>query len=337
MQIVLVAPPSITVPPRKYGGTQRVVYWLAKGLSEKGHNVTVLAKKGSYINKNVKIIEIPDNINENDIMKYLPNEFDLVHFHIKLKNEPDFPYLQTLHGNCRDDEFLPQNITFVSKKHAENHGGKYFVYNGLDIDSFEFSPSHNNYFSYIAKISADYKNSSYAVELAKMLGFNLKLAGGWRPSIRKNINYLGKIGGKEKIDFLKNAIALIFPTAWEEPMGLVVIESLACGAPVIVSNRGAMPELVKEKVGFVCKNESDYLNAIKNINEISRKDCREYIENNFTHSIMTDNYLTLYNKILNDSDNCLHDSYNEDLNKKNNLGYKNRKKVSFFRKIKNIF
>jgi glycosyltransferase involved in cell wall biosynthesis len=145
------------------------------------------------------------------------------------------------------------------------------------------------------------------------------------------------VGGQNKIDFLKNAKALIFPTAWEEPMGLVVIESLACGAPVIVSDRGAMPELVNEEVGFVCKTEDDYINAIKNIDQIDRNKCREYIENNFTHSIMTDNYLKLYKKILNDPENKLHDSYNKALNNKNNLGYRNRKKVPFLRKIKDIF
>lgn len=337
MKIVLVAPPSITVPPKKYGGTQRVVYWLAKGLSEKGHDVILLAKEGSYINDKVKLIEISSELNNNEIIAKLPKNFDLVHFHIKLDYEPDFAYLQTLHGNCKNSEFLPQNITFVSSKHAFNHGGEYFVYNGLEIDNFKFSNAHNNYFSYIAKISSDYKNSSFAVGLAKKLGFELKLAGGWRPSVRKNISYLGKIGGQEKIDFLKNSRALIFPTAWEEPMGLVVIESLACGAPVIVSDRGAMPELVNQEVGFVCKDEDDYITAINKIEQIDRRKCRKYVENNFTHSIMTDNYLNLYKKILNDPDNNLHDSYNKSLNNKDNLGYYNRKKVSFLRKIKDIF
>jgi glycosyltransferase involved in cell wall biosynthesis len=337
MKVVLVAPPSITVPPLKYGGTQRVVFWLAIGLSEQGHDVTILAKKGSYINDKINVIEIPDKITDKEVVEYLPESFDIVHFHIKLNFEPSFPYLQTLHGNCKNDEFLPQNISFVSKKHAQNHGGNFFVYNGLDINNFEFSASHNNYFSYIGKINADYKNSSYAVHLAKKIGFDLKLAGGWRPSFRSNINYLGKVGGQNKIDFLKNARALIFPTAWEEPMGLVVIESLACGAPVIVSDRGSMPELVSEEVGFVCKNEIDYINAIENIDQIDQRNCREYIENNFTHSIMTDNYLKLYKKILNNPENNLHDSHNKDLNDKDNLGYENRKKVSFLRKLRDIF
>lgn len=337
MKVVLVAPPSITVPPKKYGGTQRVVYWLAKGLSEKGHEVSILAKEGSYVNEKVDIIDIPKTISGNEVHKYLPKDFDIVHFHIKLNHEPDFAYLQTIHGNCKNDEFLSQNISFVSEKHAKNHGGEFFVYNGLDISKFEYSKSHNNYISYISKISADYKNSSYAVGLAKKLGFNLKLAGGWRPSFRSNINYIGKIGGQNKINFLKNAKALIFPTAWEEPMGLVVIESLACGVPVIVSDRGAMPELVNEEVGFVCKTEKDYIKAIKNIDQIDRNKCREYIENNFTHSIMTENYLKLYRKILNDPDNNLHDSYNKALNEEDNLGYINRKRVPFLRKVKDIF
>lgn len=267
----------------------------------------------------------------------MPSEFDIVNFHKKINFEPNFPYLHSLHGNCKKDEFLPLNTSFVSKKHAQNHGGKYFIYNGLDLKDYEFSESDNNYFSFIGKINADYKNSSYAIYLAKKMGFDLKLAGGWRPSFRSNISYLGKVGGKLKINFLKNSKALIFPTAWEEPMGLVVIESLACGAPVIVSDRGAMPELVNKDVGFVCKTEADYINAIKNIDQIDRKKCREYIKNNFTHSIMTDNYLKLYQKILNDSDNNLHNSYNKSLKEQDNLGYKNRKKIPILRKIKDVF
>mgnify|MGYP006302096727 CR=1 FL=1 len=337
MKVVLIAPPSIKVPPEKYGGTQRDVYWLAKGLSEKNHNVTVLAKEGSYVNERVEIIEIPKGTSGKEALDYLPKEFDIVNFHKKIDFEPDFPYLHSLHGNCKKEDFLPQNTSFVSKKHAENHGGKYYIYNGLDLSDYEFSSLDKDYFSFIGKINADYKNSSYVVKKKKKLGFDLKLAGGWRPSFRSNINYLGKVGGQNKIDFLKNAKALIFPTAWEEPMGLVVIESLACGAPVIVSDRGAMPELVNEEVGFVCKTEDDYINAIKNIDQIDRNKCREYIENNFTHSIMTDNYLKLYKKILNDPENKLHDSYNKALNNKNNLGYRNRKKVPFLRKIKDIF
>lgn len=337
MRVVLVAPASITVPPKKYGGTERDVYWLAKGLSEKNHKVTVLAKKGSYINDKVDIIEIPAGISGKEALSYLPKKFDIVNFHKNISFEPDFPYLHSLHGNCKKEEFLPQNTTFVSKKHAENHGGKYYIYNGLDLSDYEFSDLHKGYFSFIGKINSDYKNSSYAVSLAKKLRFDLKLAGGWRPSFRNNINYLGKVGGQNKIDFLKNAKALIFPTAWEEPMGLVVIESLACGAPVIVSDRGAMPELVNEEVGFVCKTEKEYINAIKNIDQIDRKKCREYIENNFTHSIMTDNYLKIYNKILNDPENNLHDSYNKALNNNDNLGHINKKRVPFLRKVKDIF
>ncbi|MGM0369642.1 MAG: glycosyltransferase family 4 protein [Bacillota bacterium] len=335
MHVVLVAPPSIPVPPKKYGGTQRDVCWLATGLSELGHDVTVLAKEGSYVNERVEIIEIPEDTNNKEYLKYLPQDFDIVNFHVKIGFEPDFPYLHSMHGNAKENEFLPQNTSFISQSHAKNHGGEYYAYNGLDLRDYEFSQTSKDYFSFIGKISVDHKNLSYTLDLAKKLDFNLKIAGGWRLSFRSNIEYLGMVGGQEKIDFLKEAKALIFPTAWEEPMGLVVIESLACGTPVIVSDRGAMPELVTEDVGFVCKTEADYIKAINNIDQINRKDCRNYIEDNFTHRVMAQNYLELYQMILNDQDYQLNKK--NDLNQTINTGHRNMKKISIWDKIMRIF
>jgi len=130
VKIVLVALPSFPVPPEKYGGVQRVVYWLAKGLVELGHEVTLVAREGSYINDQVEIIEIPDGISGREYLDYLPEEFDIVNFHVKLDFEPEFPYLHIMHEIADEKEYLPPNTSFVSKQHAENHGGKYYVYNG---------------------------------------------------------------------------------------------------------------------------------------------------------------------------------------------------------------
>ncbi|MGM0508320.1 MAG: glycosyltransferase family 4 protein [Fusobacteriota bacterium] len=306
MKIVLVAPLSIKVPPVKYGGTQRDVYWLAKALSEKGHEVTVLGKKGSYVNERVKIIEVPEDIKEKEFEKFIPEDFDIVNYHVKINYEPNFPYLHSMHGNAKEKEFLPENTSFISEKHAENHGGKYYAYNGLELDDYNFNENPKGYFSFIGKISYKHKNVNLAIEVAKKSNIKLKIAGGRRVSFNKNIEYLGFIGGKIKDDFLKNSKGLIFPTAWEEPMGLVVIESLACGTPVIVSDRGAMPELVSREVGFVCKNKKDYLNAIKNIDKIDRKACRKRVEEKYSNIVMADEYLKLYKKILRSSNNKLH-------------------------------
>lgn len=300
MQIVLVAPTSIEVPPKKYGGTQRVVYWLAKGLSELGHKVTIIGRKGSYVNEKVRIVEVNKKLkNSYEYLEYIPENYDIVNFHIPLDYEPDYPYLMTMHGNAREEKpFFPVNTSFVSRSHAANHGRKLYIYNGLDMSEYEFCAKPDDYFSYLSKISLKKKNVKYAVKLAKELGFELRIGGGWRFSLNRNIKYMGMVGGKKKIDLLKKAKGLIFPTNWEEPMGLVVIESLACGAPVIVSDKGAMPELVDKRVGFVCKNEEEYIYAIKNVEKIDREYCRQYVREKFSHKFMAKNYLDVYEQII---------------------------------------
>ena len=336
MKIVLVAPPSIPVPPEKYGGTQRDVYWLATALADDGHEVTVLAKEGSYINEQVEVIPIPEGIEDREYLDYLPPDFDIVNFHVKIDFEPDFPYLHSLHGNAKPEEYLPPNTSFISRSHAEHHGGRYYVYNGLDLADYEFSPTAEDYFAFLGKISVRHKNVKYAVELAKEMDIKLKIGGGWRPSLRGNIEYLGFVGGEEKIDFLQKARGLIFPTAWAEPMGLVVNEALACGTPVIVSDRGAMPELVPDNVGFVCRTEADYREAIRNIGQIDRRECRQYVKENLTKENMADGYLQLYRKILADPESQLHEEV--DLNETKNAGnLVELERDSLLDKIKRMF
>lgn len=306
MTIVLVAPPKTPIPPKTYGGTQRDVYWLAKALSYKGHQVYVLASKGSYVNEQVKIIEVPPDTKGRDFEQYLPPDFDIVNYHVKINFTPDYPYLHSLHGNAKVEEWLPQNTSFISWKHAYNHGGRHYVYNGLDLDEYEFQPESQDYFSFIGKISWKRKNLRYVLKLAKKSGIRLKIAGGRRLTPNPKIQYLGMIGGTTKNDFLKNAKGLLFPTAWEEPMGIVVIESMACGTPAITSTRGAMPELVSKETGFVCDNENEYLNAIENISTINREICRERVWQYFSKEAMANGYLTLFDQILKSPNRALH-------------------------------
>ncbi len=318
MKIVLVAPFKSPIPPKTYGGTQRDVYWLAKALSEKGHTVYVLAPEGSYVNEQVTIINTPSSISNADIHQYLPEDFDIVNFHNKLNYEPDFPYLHSLHGNAKVNEWLPQNTSFISHKHALNHGGKHYVYNGLDLEDYPFQEEPDDYFSFLGKISWKRKNLRMALKVAHKAGVKLKVGGGWRFSLNPKIQYLGMTGGDEKMNLLKKAKGLIFPTAWEEPMGLVVAESMACGAPAIVSNRGAMPELVSSETGFVCETESDYLHGIRNIDKIDRKGCRQRVETYFSKERMAEGYLNLFEKILNDPNYALQPEM--DINSEPNSG-----------------
>lgn len=318
MKIVLAAPLKTPIPPETYGGTQRDVYWLAKGLSEKGHQVTVIAAPGSYVNEQVKINEVPKSDSNPEITYYLPSQYDIVNFHYKLDYEPDFPYLHSLHGNAKVVEWLPRNTSFISRRHALNHGGKHFVYNGLDLDEYPFEPNPDDYFSFLGKISWKRKNLRKAKQVAREAGVKLKVGGGWRLSLDPKVQYKGMVGGDDKIDLLKNAKGMIFPTAWEEPMGLVVAESMACGTPCIVSNRGAMPELVSDETGFICETNADYLAAIRNIDKISRHACRDRLKLHFSKEAMAEGYLTLFRKILDDPKYDLQPEI--DINATRNLG-----------------
>lgn len=305
MHVVLVAPFKSPIPPKTYGGTQRDVYWLAKGLSDQGHQVTVLAPAGSYVNEQVRIIETPTTITNREVHQYLPHSFDIVNFHNKLNYEPDFPYLHSMHGNAKVQEWLPQNTSFISHRHALNHGGKHYVYNGLDLDEYPYYPEPADYFSFLGRISWKRKNVRYARHLAKKTGIRLHIGGGWRVSLHPRIHYRGMVGGQEKLNLLGKAKGFMFPTAWEEPMGLVVAEAMASGTPCIVSDRGAMPELVNPSTGFVCCQEADYLQAIQRIDQIDRQACRERVRQYFSKEAMANGYVSLFSRILNSPEKAL--------------------------------
>lgn len=318
MKIVLVGPFKSRLPVYGYGGTQRDVYWLAKALSEAGHEVTVLAPEGSYVNDQVRIIATPPGFSAESIPKYLPRDFDLVNLHVKPPQEPDYPYLHSQHGNAQPEEWLPANSSFVSARHAANHGGRHYVYNGLDLEEYPFEEDPEDYFSFLARITLKRKNLRQAIHIIKQTGQKLKVGGGRRISLNPRIQYLGMVGGEQKRRLLSKARGLIFPTAWEEPMGLNVIESMACGAPCIVSNRGAMPELVDAQTGFVCRTNEEYLEAVYAIDRIDRRACRERVRQHFSKEKMAQGYLELYQKILNHPQGALHEDL--DINAQPNRG-----------------
>ena len=291
------------IPSIKYGGTERVVYWLAKGLKELGHDITVYCTKSNFEIDGVSYKILDKNFNF-EILEEEFKKFDIVHFHSKINFEPNYKYLHTMHGNAKKDEFLPKYTSFVSKKHAINHNRELFVYNGIDLSEYEYSDIKEDYFAYLAKISVKYKNAKFAVKLAKKKNIKLKLGGGWKLSLNPKIKYVGMLNNKQKSDFLKKAKGFIFPTNWEEPFGLVTIEALACGTPVITSNKGALPEIVNDSIGFLCKTEKEYEVAIDNIFKINSENCRKYVEENFSHTVMAKNYEKLYKKIIiEDGDN----------------------------------
>jgi len=229
---------------------------------------------------------------------YIPNHVDIVQLYSTPQVIPRKPYLVRIGGNGKPGEkFLP-NTVFLSRDHAIRHGSKHYIYNGINIDNFTYNERKDNYFLFLSKVSWKVKNVDLVIKLAKVMGFKLIVAGGWRLSLRRNIKFVGEVDDKEKAQLLAGAKALIFPTNWQEPFGLVTLEALASGTPVISTNKGAMPEVVTPDVGFRCDTFEQFREAVKRIDEISPRRCRERVEKNFTGEIMAEKYIEAYEKII---------------------------------------
>jgi len=183
------------------------------------------------------------------------------------------------------------------------------VYNGVDLSEFEFNPNPKDYFLTMGAMGG-HKNPKDAIMAVKKVDAKLIMAGGKKrepyfseeimPLVDgKQIQYVGEVEGKQRIDLFKNAKALLFPIKWEEPFGLVMIEAMACGTPVIAYARGAVKEVIQnKKTGFIVKNVSEMAKAIKNIDLINRLDCRNLVENKFSVEKMVDNYELIIKKII---------------------------------------
>ncbi len=285
------------LPAEKYGGTERVIYWNSRALSKLGHKVYLIAPRGTNVD-GVEVIEYDGKLGNN---LRIPANAQVAHVQYTPDFEINIPYLITIHGNKkRDEKFLP-NTVFVSKNHALRHNSVHYVHNGLDVTEYVYNENKDDYFLFLSKVSRKEKGIDTAKKLARRMGINLKIAGGRGFSFSKNIKYYGEVGGSVKADLIAGAKALLFPIDWEEPFGLVLIEALVSGTPVIATPRGAVPEIITPETGFICRNAIEMEKAIDNINTIKPSNCRKRVLENFTDEIMAQNYLKYYNKIISGS------------------------------------
>jgi glycosyltransferase involved in cell wall biosynthesis len=294
---ILLAFGHSTFPPKKYGGSQRVVWWLGKELRRLGHEVSMLVRAGSESDFS-EIIPHNDNLPLND---QIPENIDVVHFHYRHMNpQIDKPYIQTIHGNGTEGQIFDKNSVFVSKSHAANHGADTFVYNGLDPESYGNAELANSreHIHFLAKASLNTKNVKGAKIIAKKSKEVLRIIGGWGFSFSRYIKYEGIIDGKPKKNILQNSKGLIFPVIWEEPFGLAIIESLYFGAPVFATPYGAIPELIHPEVGYLADNSDDLAYAVKSAGDYRRAICHEHVMENFISKKMAENYLSLYEKVI---------------------------------------
>jgi len=255
----------------------------------------------------------------------LQDQFDIIHDHCEFYTAPYSKFLKpkivtTLHHPLTEETIILYkkfpNINFVAISKNQRRLGPGInivktIYHGLPIEKYEFNPEPKNYLLWLSKIMTE-KGIAQAIDIAKLSGENLIISGNIPPEYGdyfdfrikplidgKKIQFVGASNFSKKIELLKNAKAFIFPVKRPEPFGLVVIEAMACGVPVIAFKEGSLPELIEDgKTGFLVNNTEEACQALKKINKISREYCREYVEKNFNLKRMVNRYEKLYKKIL---------------------------------------
>ena len=285
------------LPPKTYGGIERIVVSLAHEYKRLGHQVLVVCRKGSEL-KDFEIFELPNGYQDRQPRSWLPNDVDFLHAHQPLPIKPDLPFLVTIHGNGHPHEKYWRNTNFLSRSHCYNHNGKFFVYNGVDPSCYPFVEKKEDYFVFLARASWRVKNLRTCVELANELGIRLEVMGGAGIST-KYVRYHGTIGDADgKLEILSRARALIYPTNWDEPCAVAPLEALACGTPVISSVNGCMPELVRPGTGILCRSYEDLLTAPNRLFSADPFTCRRSVENYFSVRRMALDYLSLIEQIV---------------------------------------
>lgn len=327
LNICLISTEYLPTPPIGYGGIESVVADLADALHQLGHDVTIVARGGSKSPN--KLFETfpsePTAIGacERHFLSYkdFVKKFDGVvhdHSHGKMARHVHRNVIQTVHRRQRPSEMGYERIVAIS-----NAQSKWLrrtiplprdipvVYNGINPDRFPYREEKSNRFLFLSVMSR-YKGAKVALDIAKETGIEIDFAGisgdfTWavQNCNLSNVRYIGQVSNKQRAQLMANSKALIFPTGafgeydWLDCCPTVILESLACGTPVIAAYNGATPELVEhEKVGYVCCSKREMIEALEKIEDINPRDCRRHVENRFSHKTMALNYVRLYERVL---------------------------------------
>ena len=293
------------IPVFAYGGTERVIWDLARVLVEAGHQVTFLVPEGSTCDfAAVKIVDA--NL---PWYRQIPKGTDVVHFQFQplMTKDFDVPYLVTEHTNIKERTPVDKNTVFVSKDHAQRYGSDCFVYNGLDWRTYgevDWS-APRDYYHFLGKAAWRVKNVKGAIHVAKQSDVQLHVLGGtrinfkrgFRWTLSRSIHFHGMVGGEQKLSLLNGSKGMIFPVRWHEPFGLAIIESLYFGSPVFATPYGAIPELVPEHCGFLSTSADELVHAIQN-NEYDMHACHQHAVEHFNAHQMMQGYLEKYQLVM---------------------------------------
>jgi len=338
MQIAQIAPLTEAIPPKLYGGTERVVHWLVEELVALGHDVTLFASGDSQTSAKLqsfwpRALRLDGSVRDPNALHMAMLEsvrrqaadFDFLHFHLdyypfSLFSRQSTPFLTTLHGRLDLPEHQPVFDTFcdapvVSISNAQRRPlpqARWVktIHHGLPEKLLTPMPVKPSYLAFLGRIAPE-KRVDRAIRVAEHCGIPLKIAAKidradrdyYEEEIRQmmqspNVEYIGEIGDKHKSEFLSGAIALLVPIDWPEPFGLVMIEAMACGTPVIAYNRGSVPEIIEEGVtGFIVEDEGGAMGAVDRLSQLSRTTIRKRFEERFTARRMALDYLSAYRSL----------------------------------------
>jgi glycosyltransferase involved in cell wall biosynthesis len=339
MRIAQVAPLYESIPPKYYGGTERVVSYLTEELVREGHNVTLFASGDSVTSARLVAVsprslrldkrcldQLAHHVLLLENVFQRADEFDVIHFHVDYLHYPvsrrhSIAHVTTMHGRLDIPDLMPlyeefQDIPIISISNAQREplpwvNWQATVYHGLPKHLYHFRARPGKYLAFLGRISPE-KRVDRAIEIAKKTGIPLRIgakidrvdqdyfATVVEPLLHDPlVECVGEIGEREKDEFLGNAYALLFPIDWPEPFGLVMIEAMACGTPIIAYRQGAVPELMEEgRTGFIVSELEDAIAAVRRIPELSRKRCREVFEQRFTASRMAKDYVRIYRRLI---------------------------------------
>ncbi|THF79877.1 glycosyltransferase [Cohnella fermenti] len=315
LTVALVAPDYFPLPPPKYGGIERVVYTLTEELARLGHDVYLYAPRGSRANATV----IPFEHNGYDMSRIpelmsrtLPAEVEVIHDHTQLsvvgREKPATPTVSSIHNPLYNPVQTP---VYLSRRQMDIYGkgeGE-FVYNGIELSDYPLQTMKQDYLLYMGAI-LPYKGVHYALEVAERTGRKLIMAGPtynmdyYRSEIvpamqrNPNIQFVGEVGGSERLELFRNAECLLFPTLCEEPFGLVMIEAMACGTPPLCFPNGAVPEVMGGFPELVCRTTGEMTRKVAKAAYPPPEQLRAYVENHFSAAIMAQRYLAIYRRLL---------------------------------------
>lgn len=295
------------LPVLRYGGTERIIYWLMKELVVQGHEVFLIGHPSSQVEK-IGVRLINQELEKNNWHKLIPDSTDLIHLFFAPQDPPPCPYVVTIEGNGRQEEKFPLNTVFVSRVHAANHGSKSYVYNGLDLQEYPWQKAYeekkSGHYLFLAKASWKVKNLSDCIWACKKNHQHLHIAGGrsWWPSRFIHSHGMVDIEGKAKL--FSKCQTLLFPVRWHEPFGIAMIEAMACGLSVFGSTYGSLPEVISPRVGKTLSNKEQLAQALEEQKSDANKgqydplSIRQYVEEKFSSQKMAQDYIQIYRQVL---------------------------------------